>query len=179
MTASATPDAADAAETVAVALGDVAIAPDSEEQTVELSKSQKKKAKMKNKKQSADGAADPSAASPAPEASEPSAAAADDDSGDDAEAQPGSGDPKKKKKKKKKASSGAPTQQTDPPSIPVSKLFPDGRYPEGEWQSYKDDNRWRETSAEKREMERLEHDMVNSVRQAAEVHRQVRACGSD
>lgn len=37
-----------------------------------------------------------------------------------------------------------------------------------------DDNRWRETSAEKREQERLEWDMVNQVRQAAEVHRQVR-----
>lgn len=32
--------------------------------------------------------------------------------------------------------------------------------------------RWRETSEEKREMERLQHDMINEVRQAAEVHRQ-------
>ena len=67
-----------------------------------------------------------------------------------------------------------PTSQTDPPTVPVRLLFPGGKYPEGEWQSYKDDNRWRETSAEKREMERLQWDQINEVRQAAEVHRQVR-----
>ena len=33
--------------------------------------------------------------------------------------------------------------------------------------------RWRETSAEKRDLERLQHSMINEVRQAAEVHRQV------
>ena len=80
---------------------------------------------------------------------------------------------KKKKKKKKKKKSG-PSQQTTPPSVGLSKLFKTGVYPEGEWQSYKDDQRWRETSAEKRELERLEADMVNDVRKAAEVHRQVR-----
>lgn len=48
------------------------------------------------------------------------------------------------------------------------------RFPEGEWQSYKDDNLWRESSAEMREKQRLEADMINDVRQAAEVHRQVR-----
>jgi methionyl aminopeptidase len=47
------------------------------------------------------------------------------------------------------------------------------RFPEGEWQSYKDDNLWRETSAEMREKDRLQADMINDVRQAAEVHRQV------
>jgi len=99
---------------------------------------------------------------------------------------------KKKKNKKKKAAggdgaaagegaagsskpaAGHPTTQTDPPSVPVRLLFPDGKFPEGEWQSYKDDNLWRETSAEKRELERLQWDMINHVRQAAEVHRQVR-----
>lgn len=34
--------------------------------------------------------------------------------------------------------------------------------------------RWRETDAEKRELERLAFDMINEARQAAEVHRQVR-----
>ena len=34
---------------------------------------------------------------------------------------------------------------------------------------------WRETSAEKRELERLQSDMINDVRQAAEVHREVGA----
>jgi len=38
------------------------------------------------------------------------------------------------------------------------------------------DNLWRETSAEKREQERLQFDSINEVRQAAEVHRQVCVC---
>lgn len=33
---------------------------------------------------------------------------------------------------------------------------------------------WRETSEEKRALERLEKDVINEVRQAAEVHRQAR-----
>ncbi|CAN0922901.1 Methionine aminopeptidase 2A [Linum grandiflorum] len=67
-----------------------------------------------------------------------------------------------------------PPQQTDPPSIPVADLFPSGEFPEGAIQQYKDDNLWRTTSEEKRELERLEKPIYNSVRQAAEVHRQVR-----
>ncbi|GLI69500.1 hypothetical protein VaNZ11_014134 [Volvox africanus] len=116
----------------------------------------------------------------------------------DASSAGGEGKKKKKKKKSKKKASGAAVDgaapdngaatnasaasarpgeklvQTSPPSIPVRLLFPDGKYPEGEWQSYKDDNLWRETSAEKRELERLNWDMLNEVRRAAEVHRQVR-----
>jgi methionyl aminopeptidase len=69
---------------------------------------------------------------------------------------------------------GEKLEQTVPPSVPVRLLFPEAKYPEGEWQSYKDDNLWRETSAEKRELERLNWDMLNEVRRAAEVHRQVR-----
>ena len=56
----------------------------------------------------------------------------------------------------------------------MRQLFPGGVYPEGEFQSYKDDQRWRETSEEKRQLERLERDVLNEVRRAAEVHRQVR-----
>ncbi|EFJ46638.1 hypothetical protein VOLCADRAFT_109159 [Volvox carteri f. nagariensis] len=81
---------------------------------------------------------------------------------------------KAKKAEQQKAESGQVPEETSPPSIPVRLLFPDGKYPEGEWQSYKDDNLWRETSAEKRELERLNWDMLNEVRRAAEVHRQVR-----
>lgn len=44
-----------------------------------------------------------------------------------------------KKKTKKKKKSGAAKCQTEPPTIPLSDFFPDGRYPEGEWQSYKDE----------------------------------------
>ncbi|RWR78649.1 methionine aminopeptidase 2B-like protein [Cinnamomum micranthum f. kanehirae] len=66
------------------------------------------------------------------------------------------------------------SRQTNPPSIPVTELFPSGEFPEGENQQYKDDNLWRTTSEEKRELERLEKPMYNAVRRAAEVHRQVR-----
>ncbi|KAK5668759.1 Methionine aminopeptidase 2 [Batrachochytrium dendrobatidis] len=67
------------------------------------------------------------------------------------------------------------TKQTDPPTIPVSQMFPDHIYPEGEIQEYKDDNLWRTTSAEAREKDRLYEDMHNDLRRAAEVHRQVRS----
>ncbi|KAG5628634.1 hypothetical protein H5410_000351 [Solanum commersonii] len=56
----------------------------------------------------------------------------------------------------------------------TAELYPSGEFPEGEIQEYKDDNLWRTTSEEKRELERLEKPTYNSVRQAAEVHRQVR-----
>lgn len=80
----------------------------------------------------------------------------------------------------KKPSGKAPSnggKQTDPPTVPVRLLFPSGIYPEGEWQPYNDDNRWRETNEEKREQQRLSEQaggMVQDVRRAAEVHRQVR-----
>lgn len=65
--------------------------------------------------------------------------------------------------------------QTAPPTVPVRHFFPEGKYPEGEWQSYRGDYASRENSAESRELERLQWDMLNEVRQAAEVHRQVRS----
>ncbi|VVA98480.1 unnamed protein product [Arabis nemorensis] len=40
-------------------------------------------------------------------------------------------------------------QQTNPPSTPVTELFPPGEFPEGEIQQYKDDNLWRTTSEKK------------------------------
>lgn len=163
------------------------------------------------------------------------------------------GKKKKAEGEASEATSASPTAQTDPPSVPVRLLFPGGNYPEGEWQSYKDEcvgwswwrwmvvrggrvtgrrpagrwlwgmgeadtrlparrlpctrgcggdrargrgaaflppqtpahapihlraarsQRWRETSEEKRHLERLNHDVINQVRRAAEVHRQVRA----
>ena len=117
----------------------------------------------------------------------------DDASGDEAAATAADGTPsaaakkKKKKKKKKKtggggggggaAGSGA-AGQTAPPTVPVSHLF-NNVFPEGEIQHYKDDNVWRETSEEKRELERLEKNMYNEVRQCSEVHREVRRYISD
>jgi methionyl aminopeptidase len=68
-----------------------------------------------------------------------------------------------------------PSTQTGPPTVPVSALFPGGTYPPGEFQAYASDQQWREGDAEKRERERLEAPILNEVRRAAEVHRQVRA----
>jgi methionyl aminopeptidase len=95
--------------------------------------------------------------------------------GDDATADK----PKKKKNKKKKK---AGSKQTEPPTVPVSKLFPDSNFPLGEIQEYTNEyffvlcsNLWRTTNEEKRYLENLEKDNYNEARKAAEVHRQVRA----
>lgn len=34
---------------------------------------------------------------------------------------------------------GKTPQQTEPPSVPVADFFPSGVFPEGEWQSYKNE----------------------------------------
>eukprot|EP00180_Rhodochaete_pulchella_P000314 Plantae.Rhodophyta-Rhodochaete_pulchella.ctg1217.p1 GENE.Plantae.Rhodophyta-Rhodochaete_pulchella.ctg1217~~Plantae.Rhodophyta-Rhodochaete_pulchella.ctg1217.p1 ORF type:complete len:439 (+),score=76.37 Plantae.Rhodophyta-Rhodochaete_pulchella.ctg1217:17-1333(+) len=89
---------------------------------------------------------------------------------------------KKKKRKKKKSPAGGadgsggatPDKQTDPPTIPIAKWFPSGAFPEGEIQEYRDDNAFRTTSEEMRDRERLEADLYNTARHAAEVHRQGR-----
>ncbi|KAF8808072.1 peptidase M24A, methionine aminopeptidase [Phlegmacium glaucopus] len=89
---------------------------------------------------------------------------------------PVTGDAKKKKKKKK--SKKKKLEQSDPPRVGLSKLFPTGVYPEGEIQPYKDDNTWRITSEEKRYEEKMANEdpevTYNDIRRAAEVHRQVR-----
>eukprot|EP01138_Halocafeteria_seosinensis_P009933 gb/GECG01010145.1/.p1 GENE.gb/GECG01010145.1/~~gb/GECG01010145.1/.p1 ORF type:complete len:309 (+),score=62.14 gb/GECG01010145.1/:1-927(+) len=65
--------------------------------------------------------------------------------------------------------------QTEPPSIPVSQLFPDGKFPQGEIQEHPGDfNTFRITSEEKRHLERLESDIYETLRESSEVHRQVR-----
>uniref|UniRef100_A0A0E0FEI0 Methionine aminopeptidase 2 n=1 Tax=Oryza meridionalis TaxID=40149 RepID=A0A0E0FEI0_9ORYZ len=99
----------------------------------------------------------------------------DDEAQGDGPSQDGGSEAAKKKKKKSKSKKKkGPLQQTDPPSVPIDELFPSGDFPEGEIQQYKDDNLWRTTSEEKRELERLQKPMYNAVRRAAEVHRQVR-----
>ncbi|MEW5319751.1 MAG: hypothetical protein WDW38_010883 [Sanguina aurantia] len=169
-----------------------------------LSKSQQKRAKLKSKNEAVkaeDGElAVPvlaSAPAAAPQGAEGGAEEDGDEEGLEEEAGDGTGgaDLKKKKKKKSKskkmsdtapgtadggsagsrAAAAGPPVQTAPPSIPVRYFFPDGHYPEGEWQSYRGDYAARENSAERRELERLQWDMLNEVRQAAEVHRQVRS----
>jgi len=64
--------------------------------------------------------------------------------------------------------------QTTPPSIPVLEQFPSGELPHGSEVEYEGDNRYRTTSAELRELERLHNISYNEVRTAAECHRQVR-----
>ena len=55
----------------------------------------------------------------------------------------------------------------------MAGLFPGG-FPAGEIQQYGESNAWRTSSEELRERERLEADVYEEVREAAEVHRQVR-----
>ncbi|XP_038054288.1 methionine aminopeptidase 2-like [Patiria miniata] len=105
---------------------------------------------------------------------------------------------KKKKRKKKKGGaggnqggegekssengvggkSGGAARQTDPPTIPVSQLFPDGVFPEGQIMEHPEvDGRtaaWRMTSEEKKALNMAHNDVHNELRQAAEAHRQVR-----
>lgn len=81
---------------------------------------------------------------------------------------------KKKKKNKKKKKSG-PKTQTEPPTVPVSKIYTTKVYPLGECHDYINENTFRTTSEEKRAEERLHEEDYNDVRRAAEVHRQVRA----
>jgi methionyl aminopeptidase len=68
--------------------------------------------------------------------------------------------------------------QTNPPTIPVSDLFEKKGldYPVGEITNHPlESNTYRESSAEKRAHDRMQDDIYNRVRQAAEVHRQVRS----
>jgi methionyl aminopeptidase len=75
-----------------------------------------------------------------------------------------------------KEAAAAARGQTFPPTIPVAKLFPSGHFPAGQILNHPGDfNTFRVGSEEKRAAERLEESMYNEVREAAEVHRQVRA----
>ncbi|KAH0492183.1 hypothetical protein TgHK011_007146 [Trichoderma gracile] len=97
-----------------------------------------------------------------------------DDSEDEAEEPSATGAAKKKKKRKPKKKKKAPTSQTEPPRVMVSQLFPNKTYPKGEEVEYKDENRYRTTSEEKRHLDNLNSDFLADYREAAEVHRQVR-----
>jgi len=83
------------------------------------------------------------------------------------------------KKKKKRNKNKKKKIQTDPPSIPVSQLFPNGTFPTGEIMEHhiaKDDRKAadRFSSEESRANDRAQTDMYNEIRQAAEAHRQTR-----
>ncbi|KAF3903806.1 hypothetical protein AA313_de0203896 [Arthrobotrys entomopaga] len=104
----------------------------------------------------------------------------DDDIDDQAEAEmkgnPDGPEKKKKKKKKKKTKKKSPAAltQSDPPRVPLSALFLDQNYPEGECLSYKNDNLSRTTNEEKRYLDRINNDTHREFRKGAEIHRQVR-----
>lgn len=87
---------------------------------------------------------------------------------------PAAGQGKKKKGKKEKL------VQTDPPSVPVIDLYPDGKFPIGETCEYRDyskDDRSasnRMTNPEKKNLETSYEDMYRDIRIGAEVHRTTR-----
>lgn len=126
----------------------------------------------------ADGAAKPMANGDDPEM--PGQDSDSDEDGDDAAAEhvatgtESAAKPKKKKKKSKKKKKAVPTVQTDPPSVLISKLFPNKTYPKGVEVEYMDENRYRTTSEEKRHLDNLNPDFLDDYRHAAEAHRQVR-----
>ncbi|KAI7968791.1 hypothetical protein EIK77_002787 [Talaromyces pinophilus] len=83
---------------------------------------------------------------------------------------------KKKKSSKKKSGAGA-QQQTSPPRVPLSQLFPDGKYPVGQMVKVSDENLRRTTDEELRYLSRgtiTNDEALNDYRKAAETHRQVR-----
>ncbi|XP_063678506.1 methionine aminopeptidase 2-like [Bolinopsis microptera] len=81
--------------------------------------------------------------------------------------------PAKKKKKRKKKNNAKPVQ-TDPPTIAIGDLFPDGNFPEGEICQYRDDNLWRFSSQEMKMKDYAFEEALRDARQAAEAHRTVR-----
>ncbi|KAJ0420756.1 methionine aminopeptidase [Aspergillus carlsbadensis] len=112
---------------------------------------------------------------------EAEAGEAEDDSDDDADdANPAAGGAangaakKKKKRKSKKKKKGSAKVQSSPPRVPVSNLFPNNQYPEGQIEEYKNENSYRTTNEEKRYLDRMNNDFLQEYRQGAEVHRQVR-----
>uniref|UniRef100_A0A3P9QID3 Methionine aminopeptidase 2 n=1 Tax=Poecilia reticulata TaxID=8081 RepID=A0A3P9QID3_POERE len=69
--------------------------------------------------------------------------------------------------------------QTDPPSVPICELYPNGAFPIGQECEYPvcQDGRsatWRMTMEERRVMDKANEEVWNDFRQAAEAHRQVR-----
>eukprot|EP00538_Stauroneis_constricta_P004861 CAMPEP_0119558524 /NCGR_PEP_ID=MMETSP1352-20130426/10844_1 /TAXON_ID=265584 /ORGANISM="Stauroneis constricta, Strain CCMP1120" /LENGTH=476 /DNA_ID=CAMNT_0007605909 /DNA_START=13 /DNA_END=1443 /DNA_ORIENTATION=- len=66
--------------------------------------------------------------------------------------------------------------QTEPPTIPVEKLFTGKQLPVGEIQKHElESQTYRETSEECRARDRMQEDLYSKVRLGAEIHRQVRA----
>ncbi|BET00320.1 Methionine aminopeptidase [Nesidiocoris tenuis] len=149
------------------------------------SEASKKKKKKKKKKQAGAGEASADVPGDADEAVNgvanlKIANGADDKASNDADGVAGEETKKKRKRNraKNKANAAARVEgQTDPPSVPVCDLFPDGNFPVGLEMPYPVDDRTakdRFTNEEKRALDRLHNDIYNEARQAAEAHRQTR-----
>ncbi len=79
--------------------------------------------------------------------------------------------PSGEKKKKKKKKNNKKKKKT---IVPITQIYPDEKYPEGEWQEYKDTNNFRTTNEEKRYLDRQDDSRWNDFRKGAEIHRRVR-----
>ncbi|ODV93061.1 hypothetical protein PACTADRAFT_52179 [Pachysolen tannophilus NRRL Y-2460] len=87
----------------------------------------------------------------------------EEDGGEEDEEDEEGGEEKKSNKKKKKKT-----------IVGISKLYPDGIYPEGETQYYKDENSYRTTDEEKRYLDNQKFNYWSEFRKGAEIHRRVR-----
>ncbi|PWY86222.1 methionine aminopeptidase [Aspergillus heteromorphus CBS 117.55] len=118
----------------------------------------------------------------APAAGQADAGEAEDDSDDDeveegnagAEGAASGAAKKKKKRKSKKKKKGGAKVQSEPPRVPLSTLFANKKFPEGEIVEYQNENSYRTTNEEKRYLDRMKNDFLEEYRHGAEVHRQVR-----
>ena len=86
---------------------------------------------------------------------------------------------KAKKNRKKKSKKSRSKKQSSPPRVPLTDVFPSGKYPEGELQGYKPlfEIRPRKEPAEIRYDDRRhwnDESFLQTYRKAAEVHRQAR-----
>lgn len=79
--------------------------------------------------------------------------------------------PSGEKKKKKKKKNNKKKKKT---IVLITQIYPDEKYPEGEWQEYKDTNNFRTTNEEKRYLDRQDDSRWNDFRKGAEIHRRVR-----
>ncbi len=100
----------------------------------------------------------------------------DDEIINDGDADAGAAEKKKKKKKKKK---GGGKKQTDPPTIPISEMFPSKNYPIGEvleHPTFTDNRRanQRISAEEAKALESSYEEIYQDFRQAAECHRTTR-----
>ncbi|XP_013099849.2 uncharacterized protein LOC106082078 [Stomoxys calcitrans] len=99
--------------------------------------------------------------------------------GEAADGEKKSSNKKKNKNKNKGAGSQKKGGQTEPPSVAIAELFPDGNFPEGEIMKHPqcpDDSKAidRFTNEEKRALDRMHNDIYQELRHAAEAHRQTR-----